>query len=130
MTTTKVKGAFKHTVKNKGTKQELSIKVKVGKGGLITADNFDEGVVKAVFPDGVVCELESDDSARRFYEFSLKLRVKKAVYTEKDGSCEMLDRRASAQIPDYAGNPIDIVFDSDDDASTPDVEIATGIFNP
>jgi hypothetical protein len=56
--------------------------------------------------------------------------VKKAVYTEKDGSCEMLDRRASAQIPDYAGNPIDIVFDSDDDASTPDVEIATGIFNP
>jgi len=129
LTTTKVKGAFKHTVKNKGTKQELSIKVKVGKGGLITADNFDESVVKAVFPDGVVCELESDDSARRFYEFSLKLRVKKSVYIEKDGSCETDQGQPLTQFPDYAGKPIDIVVDADDTNTAVD-KIASGVFNP
>ncbi len=104
------------------------IKIKVGKQGLITADNFDNSVVKAIFPDGVVCELESDDSLRKYYEYSLKLRLKKGAYNEKDGSCESAQGGLLTQIPEYASGPLAIVFDDDDNPDTDNVEIATGNF--
>jgi hypothetical protein len=84
--------------------------------------------VRAVFPNGVVCELEGDDNPRKHYRYSLKLRVRKGVYEEKDGFCDF--SQTAPQIPLYAGDPIVIEFDADDDPDTPNVEIATGIFNP
>ncbi len=124
-----VKGKFKHTVKKKT--EELSINIKVGKGDLVTNDNLDTAVIRAYFPDGEVCELETDDEmdSIKFYEYSLKLLTKKGVYREKDGSCD-LDGASLTQIPEYASAPIVIEFDVDDDIDTPNVEIATGTFNP
>jgi hypothetical protein len=106
----------------------LKIDIKVRKGGLITPDNFDTGVVKAVFPDGVVCELDGDDRPRKLYKYSLKIRVRKGIYEEKDGFCTF--SKTPPQIPLYASNPVIIEFDEDDDATTPNEEIATGTFNP
>jgi hypothetical protein len=117
----KIYGKFKNKSKKNGSNQELSIKIKVKKNGqLITPNNLDEGVVSAVFPDGSVCELDADDDrrAKRFYEYSLKLRVRKGEYQEKDGFCDNSD-----SIPTYAGGSITIEFD--DGAAT----VQMGRFN-
>jgi hypothetical protein len=104
----------------------LKIDIKVRKHGFITPDNFDTGVVRAIFPDGVVCELDGDDKPRKFYKYALKLRVRKGVYEEKDGFCDF--PQSSPQIPLYSADQVIIEFDADDDAETQNMEIAVGNF--
>ncbi|WP_150046309.1 hypothetical protein [Methylomonas rhizoryzae] len=120
--TATVKGSLKHVVKKAGDKQDFVIKLKVGKSGPITAENFDTAVVRAIFPDDSVCELEADDTVGRFYEYALKLRVRKGEFDEKDGSCD------SAAIPDYSGGAVVIELDEDDDTGTANQAIASGSF--
>jgi len=120
--TTAVKGTLKHVVKKGGDKQDFVIKIKVGKSGPINAENFDTAVVRAIFPDASVCELEADDTVGRFYEYALKLRVRKGEFDEKDGTCD------SAAIPDYSGGNVVIELDEDDDAATANQAIASGSF--
>ncbi|MEQ1530525.1 MAG: hypothetical protein ABL925_14515 [Methylococcales bacterium] len=90
------------------------------RGTLVTQENFnnDIGVIKAIFPDGSVCEFESKGQSKKFYNYLLDTRVRNSVYAEKDGSC------SSLKIPTYTGDDVVIEFDEDDDNVTANTEIA------
>jgi hypothetical protein len=103
--------------KKKGKKQNLNIKVFIGKGNLVTNDNFEEGVVIARFPDNSICELEAVGKNRKFYKYLLKVQKRNGIYKEKEGFCSLPD------IPNYTGDVV-IEYDGDDDVETPNTEIA------
>jgi len=95
--------------------------VTVGKKGtLVTPDNFnnDIGIIRAVFPDGSVCEFESKGQTKKVYNYLLDTRVRNGNYAEKEGSC------SPAKIPTYNDEDVVIEFDVDDDSATPNTEIA------
>ncbi|MEC4750489.1 hypothetical protein U2W12_18735 [Methylomicrobium sp. Wu6] len=113
-----MKVAHKKTFKKNGLKQDLELKVYIGKGSLVTDDNFEEGVVIARFPDNSVCELEGIGKSRKYYKYSLKVRTRNGVYQERKGFCESND------IPAYTGDSVVIEYDGDDDLATANTELA------
>jgi len=117
-----VRGRFLHVIKD-GPGEEMRIRVKIGLGDLITPENVDVAVVRAIFPDGGVCELDADDTPGvKAYEYALRLRVRSnGDLQEKDGFCD------PHSIPTHNG-AIAIEVDADGDVLTPNTTVATGVF--
>jgi hypothetical protein len=116
-----VKGSFKKIFKRNGEKQDLKVKIRIGKDGdLVTKENFtdDIGVLKAVFPSGEVCEFDSVSQSRKFFNYSLNVRVRKGNYQEIKGFC------SPSQIPSVTSGDVVIEFDADDDDATLNTEVA------
>lgn len=115
-----VKGSFKKIYKRNGEKQDLKVKIRLGKeGDLVTKENFDNdvGVLKAVFPGGEVCEFDSAGQSRKFFNYTLNVRVRKGNYQEIKGFC------SPSQIPSITSGDVVIEFDADDDDLTPNTEV-------
>ncbi|MGZ8095270.1 MAG: hypothetical protein ACXWUD_03390 [Methylosarcina sp.] len=120
-----IKGSFKKIYKRNGEKQDLKVQIRIGKeGDLVTKENFNDdiGVLRAVFPGGAVCEFDSVSQSRKFFNYSLNVRVRKGNYQEIKGFC------SPSQIPSNTGEDIIIEFDADDDALTTNTEVARIVF--
>jgi hypothetical protein len=119
-----LKASFKKTASQKGNKQKLELKLKIGKNGLITQDNFnnDVGSLSAVFPGNIVCEMAGVGQSSKAYTYLLKAKARKDAVEVRVGSCE--NRAVLPVAPLNAmpvlspGNPINIVFDADGDVAT------------
>ncbi|MGZ8194265.1 MAG: hypothetical protein ACXWTH_01410 [Methylosarcina sp.] len=92
----------------------------------MTKENFNDdiGVLRAVFPGGEVCEFDSISQSRKFFNYSLNVRVRKGNYQEIKGFC------SPSQIPSIAGGDVVVIeFDAaDDDDLTPNTEVARIVF--
>lgn len=100
----------------------MKVKIRIGKeGDLVTKENFDDdiGVLKAIFPNGEVCEFDSVSQSRKFFNYTLNVRVRKGNYQDIKGFC------SPSQIPSIpSGDFVVIQFDADDDDATPNTEVA------
>jgi hypothetical protein len=110
-----VKATFKKTSSRKGNKQNLELKLKIGKNGLITRDNFnnDVGALSAVFPGGIVCEMAGVNQSRKSFTYLLKAKARNGVVNVRVGTC-----LTNAMPVLISQDIIGIQFDADGDAAT------------
>lgn len=122
----RIKGSYRKTYKRGGNKQKLIIRASIGKkSDLVTQENFNNriGVVRAIFPDGETCEFEATSQNRKFFKYTLHLKINQGVFKKRRGHC------LSDTIPsDETGKSIIIEFDCDGNTLTPNTEIARIIF--
>jgi hypothetical protein len=119
-----IKASFKKTASRKGSKQKLELKLKIGKNGLITQDNFnnDVGSLTAVFPGNIVCEMAGVNQSGKSFTYLLKARAKKDVVGVRVGSCVSSAALPAAPLTAMpvisSGDIISVKFDTDGDAAT------------